>query len=238
MGIFKNMLKIFNPVEYFNAIEETQEQLETAKKELLESITSRNTALLNYTIFVKCIENKEFVEDSYNLLKERIKEKYNIPIFDLSKEEMSSTDANGTFHYIEGESVKEMQEYSKYLQCKYQKLTDDILKRSCILPRIEIQKNRDTEHKLITLAHEVGHLLIHIRNEEQSEELANKYISDVIKDLLGDFHLAAFSVLIKIYNGKYPIENIEDFYHTHYKTSPLIEKYSFNIPKLISYDKK
>ena len=187
-----------------------------------------NKAKIEYHAFVKYVENKEFLKDAYEKLKESAIANLGIPVYDLKRSDMHSKDSNGTFHYYKGLTLSQMKEESKKDIIKF-KNSSIFVEHELVVPRIEILSERDYAGKILTLAHEIGHALCHIKNEENTEAAADAYVNEVITTYLGPFYTFILSIGIKCYCGNFPFKNTEDAYIEHFVFSPLRQKYSFDL---------
>jgi len=66
-------------------------------------------------------------------------------------------------------------------------------------PRILINVNNDEDkYNVMTLAHELGHHFINVNGEDQSENLADKFIYDIFLVYLPDFFIAIEHIMLGI----------------------------------------
>jgi hypothetical protein len=109
--------------------------------------------------------------------------------------------AAGRYTYITKLTTYEMNQYTE-TALMINKNAKDFDKIEWSLPSIMINTSLEYFHDrtiCTTLAHELGHHFIHMNKEEQSEELANRYVLDVFKRYLPECFLAIFKIRLGIY---------------------------------------
>jgi hypothetical protein len=142
---------------------------------------------------------KNVLLDYIELQARQLAEKENIPIFNMSFEEMNigetveNEKAVGKFIYYESKKVrKEHEELFELL-----KAVKKVIKKDYI-PRIEISEKGD----VWTIIHELGHYFLYKRNQKQTEEDANKFIVEFFDEYLPPFFKWIYRISIHVRSDK------------------------------------
>ena len=185
-----------------------------------------------------CTDNEDMCAYLYNKLSKIIIDDYKVKIFELDRCNMVSKDAVGTYLYYDDMSLEMQLEKTQNNFKKYDvlNLTGGEIIRITV-PRIEILKlddERPYHWKLFTLAHELGHHLIQLNGEEQSEELANFKILEVFRKYFDPIFIGIFHIMLNIKTDieqKDIVPDFNKFYYDYYVNSPYVEKFNLKLLK-------
>ena len=186
-------------------------------------------------LFNEMSNREDLCKYLYDKLSLIITDEYKINLFELPRCEMSCDDAAGVYVFRRGMSIEQQLRTTTDNLLKFKILNlpkKDILKLT--IPRIEILEDKGTESKLFTLAHELGHHLIEMGGEEQTEVLADFKVLEVFQKHFDPIFIGIFKTMITIVTkleNEDVVPDFNKFYYDYYVNSPYVEKFNLKLLK-------
>lgn len=181
-------------------------------------------------------DNEEIAEYLYTKLLNIIKNEYDVNVFELEENDMSSDWCAGVHVTRKLMSLSEQKQFTNDYKTKLN-LVDPNQKiyqhHTFVYPRIEINKKYNYSSRLITLCHELGHHLIYLDGIEQSEELADYHVLTVFKKYFDPLFLGIYNCVLSV-NTKIECEEFVNggfgkHYIEHYINSPYRKKFKLDL---------
>ena len=172
--------------------------------------------------FIHLFELPQIREFAYEILKD-LCNKEGVYFFEVPNSIINKDNgkASGKYLCIDNTTLEEMYELTKERLETGSLLIDEYDTYDLHFPKIQINTESEYYNNFMicyTLAHELGHHMIHINNEKQSEDLADEYSVKIFKKYLPKFFIAMSYIGLKI---KFNIKKntIKDFseYYDDYK---------------------
>ena len=186
-------------------------------------INNRKLSELELQIFFMKLEKLPQLRDfAYSLLKNACNTEgvffFEVPDIIINKDcDNENNKSVGLYTHMKNKTLEEMHKLTKENVKDWNELRNVFDSYNLYFPKIQI--NTESEYYkefaiCYTLAHELGHHLIKINNEEQSEELANKYVYNVFQKYLPKCFLAISNTMLGIYleTNDNVVKNFNEYY--------------------------
>ena len=188
-------------------------------------INNKKSQQLSLLLFFDKIEKLPQIRNfAYNILKNACINEgiyfFEVPDIIINKDcNNENNDSIGQYCYMKNKTLEEMHSLTKENIKDWSELKNVYDSYNLYFPKIQINIESEYYKKFdicYTLAHELGHHFIHINNEKQSEELADKYIYTIFQKYLPECFIAiCHSMLCVDLKTNNIIKNFNKFYEDY-----------------------